>query len=304
MKKLIYIKVSLLGVLVMFFCTSLLAQELNCNVIINDKRVQTQERQIFADMQSAISQFMNTTKWTNDNVSEEERIKCNILITLGKNSTVNRFVADVQIQSLRPVYGTDYETPLLNFFDSKWQFEYNVSQPLIFAENTFTTELTSLLAFYAYVIIGMDYDTFEKGGGTPYYERALNIVSNSEQQGGGPGWTSRGDVRDRYWLSENLNSPLFQDFRDALYIYHRLGMDSFLEDQDESRSQIYASLEKINAVKTVSPSSVMLNAFFDAKAAELVNVFSKGNMELRQKAVDLLNRLDPPSSGDYKKALK
>jgi len=280
------------------------AQELNCNVIVNAERVQSQEQQIFTEMESAISQFMNTQKWTDDEFKEEERIKCNILITLGKRSSLTNFVADVQIQSLRPVYGTDYETPVLNFFDSKWQFEYNISQPLIFSENTFTTELTSLLAFYAYIMIGMDYDTFEPNGGTRFYERALNIASNSQQQGGGPGWTSTGDVRDRYWLSENLNSPLFQDFRQSLYIYHRKGMDVFAEKPTEARQEIVKSIEKINAVREVSPTAVTLNSFFNAKSAELVNIFSKGDLALREKAIDMLSSLDPTNSNNYRKAIR
>ena len=279
-------------------------QELQCNVEINAERVQTQERQIFDDMQSAISEFMNTTKWTDDEFEEHEKIKCNLLIILGKNSEINNYEANVQIQSSRPVYSTDYETPLLNFLDNKWAFSYTVSQPLIFSENTFTTQLTSLLAFYAYVVIGLDYDSFERQGGTPFFERARNIAANSEQQGGGPGWSSLSDSRDRYWVSENLNNAQFIDYRDAIYEYHRLGMDMFNEDPDASREIIIGSLEKMARVREVSPTSVMVNTFFDTKASELINIFSQGNVEIREKAVEMLSDMDPTNSNEYKKALK
>jgi len=288
------------------FCLSfqIKAQELLCNVEINSERVQSQERQIFDDMQNAISEFMNTTKWTEIEYEEEERIKCNLLIILGKESTVTNFQANVQLQSTRPVYGTDYETPVLNFFDNKWVFTYNVSQPLIFAENTFTTELTSLLAFYAYVIIGLDYDSFSKLGGNPYLERARNIAANSEQQGGGPGWTSLSDTRDRYWVSENLNNTRFIDYREALYEYHRLGMDTFAEDPENARKIIFEALQKIEKVRNELPTAVMVNSFFDSKAAELINIFSQGDPALREKAVELLTTIDPTNGNEYKKAMK
>jgi hypothetical protein len=294
----------LLFILNIFLQLNVTAQELLCNVEVNAERVQSQERQIFEDMQNAISEFMNTTKWTDDEFEETEKIKCNLLIILGKNSTVNTFEANVQLQSSRPVYGTDYETPLLNFFDNKWVFSYNVSQPLIFSENTFTTELTSLLAFYAYVAIGLDYDSFSKLGGTPYFERARNIAANSEQQGGGPGWGSLSDTRDRYWISENLNNTRFIDYREAFYDYHRLGMDTFAESPEDARKVIFDSLEKIEKVRQALPTAVMVNAFFDSKAAELVNVFSQGDPQLRTKAVELLTAIDPTNSNEYKKAMK
>ncbi len=280
------------------------AQELLCNVEVNAERVQSQERQIFEEMENAISEFMNTTKWTDDEFEETEKIKCNILIILGDQSTVNNFQANVQIQSSRPVYGTDYETTMLNFFDNKWGFSYNISQPLIFAENTFTTELTSLLAFYAYAIIGMDYDSFSKLGGNPYFERVRNIAANSEQQSSGRGWTAMSDTRDRYWISENMNNTRFIEYREALYEYHRLGMDTFVDDPENARKVIFGALEKIEKVREALPTAVMVNSFFDSKAAELVNIFSQGDPALREQAIELLIRVDPTNANKYKKALK
>lgn len=284
--------------------TQVQAQELNCTLQINADQVQTQEQQIFSDMQQALQQFMNTTKWTDTEFEEEEKIKCDILITLDKGTSITDFNARVQVKSLRPVYGTDYETPILSFFDNNWSFRYTVGQPLIFAENTYSTELTSLMAFYAYIIIGLDFDTFSEKGGDPYFERALNIVNNS-QNNGGKGWSGiGGDVRDRYWLSENLNSPQFEDFRKGLYTYHRLAMDNLTDDMEGGRTKILEVLQNIKEVQETQPTSVTLNSFFDAKSQELAQIFSRGDEAIQQQAVDLLIRLDPTNSNIYRKILR
>jgi Domain of unknown function (DUF4835) len=280
------------------------AQELRCNVIINDQQVQTQERQIITGMKDAISQFMNTREWTNDKYREFERIKCNILITLGGDSDVSqgRYTATVQIQSSRPIYGTDYESPLLTFFDRNFAFEYQPSQPMIFTENAYTTNLTAMLAYYAYVILALDYDSFANQGGSPFLQRILNILNNS-QQANYPGWNS-GDSRNRYWLSENLNNPLFTPFREGLYQYHRLAMDAFGKNPEEARKKILEVLQKLKQVNQVRPASVTINAFFDSKANELVNIFSEGNPATIKQAVDLLIVIDPTNATKYRTLIK
>lgn len=280
------------------------AQELSCNVMINDQQVQTQERQIITGMKDAISQFMNTREWTNDKYREFERIKCNIFITLGGDSDVSqgRYTATVQIQSSRPIYGTDYESPLLTFFDRNFAFEYQPSQPMIFTENAYTTNLTSMLAYYAYVILALDHDSFANQGGNPILQRILNILNNS-QQANFPGWNS-GDSRNRYWLSENLNNPLFTPFREGLYQYHRLAMDAFGKNPEEARKKILDVLQKLKQVNQVRPASVTINAFFDSKADELVNIFSEGNPATIKQAVDLLIVIDPTNATKYRTLIK
>lgn len=293
----------LLFTLLFLIHSLLFSQELDCNVIINSERVQTQERQIFERMQAAISAFLNNTKWTDDEFNEEERIKCNLLINLKAESTIKQFAADAQIQSVRPVFGTEYETPIFNFNDSKWVFQYNASDPLIFQENTFTTPLTSLLAYYAYIIIALDYDSFSLKGGSPYLERALNILNNT-QDSGGPGWNAFGDTRDRYWIVENFNDPQFEPYRTAMYNYHLKAMDTFNSSPDEARRVILSVLENLKKVNQLKPLSVLINNFFDAKGKELKNIFSEGDIETRNKAVEIMIELDPINSSDYRKILK
>jgi len=280
------------------------AQELNCTIRINSDQVQTQEQQVFADMEKAITQFMNTTKWTDVEFEEKERIKCDILITLNKGTSITNFGAIVQVKSIRPIFGTEYDSPLLTFFDNKWQFEYAPSQPLIFSENTYTTELTSLLAYYAYMVIGMDFDSFSEKGGSPYYQRALNILNNSQTSGKG-GWTALGgDTRDRYWLITNINSPQFENFRIGLYQYHCLGMDLLTDKPQEARQQILDVLKALKIVRDQQPASVTINAFFDAKFLEIANLFSQADEATRIEASEILVQLDPANSAIYRKLAK
>jgi hypothetical protein len=279
------------------------SQELLCNVKVNGERVQTQERQVFDEMEKAIQQFLNTTKWTELEVREEEKIKCDILITLERGTSITDFGAQVQIKSMRPVYGSDYDSPLLSFFDRNWKFSYSPSQPLIFSDNVYTSELTSLLAFYAYIIIALDADSFAMQGGTPYIDKAFNILNNA-QATGGPGWRGvGGDTRDRYWLMENLNSPQFGDFRSGLYEYHRLGLDILTENPDQVRTDLLQILQRIKEVRDLQPTSVTINSFFDAKAAELANLYAQGDEAIRQQAMELLMQLDPTNSNIYRKIL-
>ena len=288
----------------LFIQKSLFAQELQCNVIVNDQQVQTQERQIITGMRDAIAQFMNTTEWTKDKFREFERIKCNILITLTGDTQVSegRYTATVQIQSLRPIYGTDYLSPMLTFFDRSFAFEYQPSQPLIFAENANTTNLTAMLAYYAYTILAFDYDSFANQGGNAVMPRILNILNNS-QQAGYSGWTS-GDTRNRYWISENLNNPQFLPFREGLYQYHRLAMDIFNKNPEEARKKIVEVLQKIKQVNQTRPSSVIINAFFDSKADEIVNLFTEGSPAVVKQAVDILVSVDPTNATKYRALLK
>ncbi|MGB0524408.1 MAG: DUF4835 family protein [Flammeovirgaceae bacterium] len=298
MRSLFVLLVCMLG------ATSVRAQELNCIVKVNGEQVQTQEQQVFTDMENAIQQFMNTQKWTDLELEDHEKIQCDILITLDKGNSITNFGASVQIKSMRPIYGTEYESPLLSFFDSKWRFSYSPAEPLIFAENTYTTELTSLLAYYAYIVIALDFDSFSQKGGNPYLERALNILNNSSASGG-EGWAGvGGDTRDRYWLVTNLNSPQFDDYRLGIYEYHRLAMDTFTEDPDAARNQVIGVLQRMKRVRDQEPTSVTLNNFFDAKALELANIFSRSDEAMKQQAVDLLIGLDPTNASTYRKILK
>lgn len=279
------------------------SQELNCRVIINAQQVQTTERDVFTDMETSFTQFLNTTKWTNDDYKQEEVIKCNIVITIAEMPSIGVFNASVQVLSSRPVYGTNYETVVMNFADRDWSFEYVQSQPLRFNENTFTDNITSLLAYYAYMIIGFDYDTFSELGGSPYFEKAFQVVNNA-QQTNYPGWQQFNSVRNRYWLVESVQNPQLEPMRTALYNYHRMGLDIMVEDQEEAEKSILSALADFQRANRARPRSILMISFMDAKSGELIQTFSESSLPTRRQAYNLLNNLDPSRSDEYKSLIE
>jgi hypothetical protein len=295
-------RIVLIGFLLMTLAAN--AQELKCTVSVNATRIQTSDRNVFRDMKNAIEQFMNSRKWTNDSYKNYEKINCNMLITIVDMPSVGNFTASVQVQSARPVYNTNYTTLAFNFADRDWEFEYIESLPLEYNDNTFTTNLTSMLALYAYMIIGVDYDTFSEMGGTPYFQKALQVVNNA-QQSNRPGWQSLGSNRNRYWLVENFNNPQMADLRKTSYAYHRIALDTFDKDPDKSREVILKGLRDIKKVRDINPSAVIIVSFFDAKGKELANIFSSGNIQVRREAYDLIKIIDPSSNrANYEKIIQ
>lgn len=272
------------------------AQELNFNVKVNAARVQISDKNIFLDMEKAFAQFLNTRKWTNDVFASKERINCNLVINIDEMPSIGNFKATVQVQAARPVYDSNYQTLLLNFADRDWVFEYVQSQPLDFSDNNFTNNLTAMLGFYSYIILGLDYDSFEKLKGNPYFEKAFNIVTNA-QQSNFPGWKQFDSNRNRYWLAENLVNQQVLPLREAIYLYHRQGMDTFSKSPEDARKNILEALKNIRKVNQVKPNTIAIIAFFDAKTDEIINIFSEGDMQVRREAYTILSALDPTKIG-------
>lgn len=283
------------------------SQELDCRVVVNAERAQTTEREIFRDMELAFTQFMNERKWTNHVFRTNEKIKCQLIVGIESAPTINSFSATVQIQSVRPVYQTNLETSVLaltlNYADKDWQFEYSESQPLEFNENAFTNNITSILAFYAYLIIGMDYDTFSNLGGNPYFEKAMNIAMTA-QQTNRPGWQQfASPPRNRFWLIENLMNPQMRPIREGLYEYHRLVLDNFMQNPDEGRKQALEVLKKVQKADSSRPNSYLVTLFLYSKSIELANMFSDGDMAVRREAYTILTSMDPTNTDRYKKII-
>lgn len=274
-------------------------QELFCQVIVNADRVQTTERNIFRDMANSFEQFMNNTKWTNDAYQRHERIVCNLSITIESMPSIGSFNATVQVQAARPVYNSNYETLLLNFADREWQFEYVESMPLVYNVNTYNNNLVSMLSFYAYIIIGLDYDSFGPLAGNPYYDIAQNIVTLA-QSSDRPGWQAFDSNRNRYWLIENLQNQQMEGIRQGIYQYHRMGLDRFISEPDEARTEILKVLKEIQKVKDIRPNSIIVISFFDAKADEIVSIFSEGNIQVRREAYNILTEIDPTKTEKYR----
>ncbi len=300
MKKGILILVGILG----FFIESK-AQELDFRVIINSDRSRFQGTEVFSQMKTSFEQFLNGRTWTSDEFRPEERIKGNLLITINQVPQVGVYSATVQVQVVRPVFGTNYETVVLNFIDRNWTFEYQDSQPLEFNRVSFLNNISSLLAFYANIALGMDYDTFSLNGGNPYFEVANDIVNNA-QQSGRAGWVQNpNDRRSRYWLINDIYiSTVYAPIREAFYLYHRKGVDQLAAAPDEAYSSILEALQRVAEANRLQPNGIFTITFVDAKGDEIAQLLKNAPFEIREKAVPLLLEIDPNNARKYNELLK
>lgn len=289
---------------ILFFCLplTLFAQEMDFQIMIDKEQVQTTEKQIFEDMKKNITNFLNKQKWTEDEYRTNERIQCNLTITLREMDISNGyFRARTQVQAVRPVHGVGYESMTISYVDKNFEFNYNSGQQMNFNENAFRDNLTSMLAFYVYVLLGIDYDTFSELGGSDHIETAQKIANIAQNASQRKGWGEFEDnPNNRFNLIQNLNNPQFKPFRKSLYLYHRKGMDLLAREPEKARKNILEALKLIKKSYDVEPNSPLLRSFFSAKSRELVNIYSKGEAAIRQEAFDLLKNLDPTNSDKYK----
>lgn len=280
------------------------AQELRCNVSINTSRIQGTNKNIFNTLQAALSEFMNATKWTNNVYSETERIDCSFFITLTEQSGSSRFGGTLQIQARRPVYGTSYQTITFNFLDEDFTIDYIEFDRLDFDLKTFQSNLTSIMAFYAYVILGMDYDSFALKGGRESFEKAQTIVTNAQRESY-IGWNpyEKASRRNRYWVINNILDNKYSSVRTAVYKYHRLGLDVLSESASNGREQIIQALMDIQRVFRDKPDSHLLyiRLFFDAKADELANIFADATEAERTQVYQILKEVDFNNEKKYEK---
>ena len=287
------------------FFQSVSAQQLNFTVTINSDRANTQERDVFDNMKTSFEQFLNGRNWIEDEFRPEERIKGNLLITINEMPSVGLFNATVQIQTVRPVYGSNYESLLFNFADRNWTFEYVEAQPMEFNRFTFLDNISSLLAFYAYVAIGLDYDSFSQRSGDPYFEIANNIVSNA-QNSPRAGWSQNpSDRRNRYWLTNDLySSQVMVSIRDAYYLYHRRGLDMLTSQPEKAYSNILEALRLIAEANSAQPNSILTISFMDAKSDEVSKILRQASSEIKSEAVEILLKVDPNNARKYNDILK
>jgi hypothetical protein len=279
------------------------AQELNCTVKVITAQLQVVDPKVFQTLQKSIFEFMNNRKWTNDNFTAGERIDCSILINVTQELSSDKFAAQITIQSNRPVHNAGYNSTLLKWADKDFQFQYAEYQPLEFSETTFGSNLTSVLAYYAYMIIGLDYDSFSPSGGTPHYQKAQNIV-NAAQSSAESGWKSYESIRNRYWLVNNLLNSKFEDMRTVIYKYHREGLDKMFENPEIGRKAISESLNLMNKVNEDAPNSMIMQVYLQGKSDELVNIYSKATPQEKSNAVQILSKLDASNSSKYQAIMK
>ena len=280
------------------------AQELNCNIQVSAQRIQGSNRQVFENMQRDLYEFMNNTVWTNHVFSYAERIDCNILINLNDQLSADEFKGTIQVQLSRPVFNTTYKSTMLNFIDNKFQFKYVEFQPLEFDPSTYRSSLVSVLAYYTYMILGIDYDSFSPMGGTEFYQMAEKIVTTA-QNAPEPGWKPYDGSRNRnrYWLVKNCLDKEYEGIRQFIYDYNLNGLDKMESRITEARTSMVESLKLIQDVYRKKPDPFMYleQVIMDAKSDEIINIFTDAFPEEKSRVIQILTEIDPANKAKYEK---
>lgn len=279
------------------------AQELYTNVSVIAPSVQLANPQILKSLETSVRDFLNNRRWTQDNFQPSEKIQCNILINLDAVNG-NDFSGSIQVSYSRPVYGSNYTSPGLNFKDDNFAFSYIEFQNMDYQDGLYSTELTAVLAFYANIILGYDYDSFSELGGTPYFQKAMNIV-NSAQSSSSKGWSAMDkSPRTRYALANQMMDDRYIPFRKAEYQYYREGLDKMFQDNEKGLNNVLASLKSIQEVQKALPGNLPVKIFFELKWRELINLFSQAPSSKKSQALDMLTRMDVTNSSRYQEALR
>ena len=292
------------AIFILFFSCQLNAQELNCRVQVNSQKIQGTNRQKFTNMRTTIYEFINNTRWTNDVYSPEERIECNMIINLTSQVGTDGFKGSITIKSSRPIYRTSYNSSILNIVDSDVRFDFLENQTLEFNEHNHTSNLISILSYYAYVIIGMDYDTFSPLSGEPYFLKAQRIIDNAQSDQNATGWKPYEGTFNRYWLIENLLHNDYKPLRNAMYSYHREGLDLLAEQAESARDEITSALYSVKTTSNRKQGTYLLKVFFDAKVDEITKIYSDGFISNKNELVDMLKQMDPANMSKWDKMLQ
>lgn len=289
--------------LVFFLALSCFSQDFNARVQILSPKIQSNNKRALDVLELAIREFLNNRKWLTDQVKTAERIDCNFVISINEWDGSNNFKASAQIVSSRPVFASSYNSQLLSVNDKDFNFNYSEGESLEFNDQSYTSNLTSLLAFYANVIAGMDYDSFTKLGGSAYYAKAQNIV-NTAQNSSFSGWKGFDGLRNRFWIAENLSSSNFAPLREVLYTYHRLGLDLMSTKPIEAKSAIAKALPQLATIDRQKQGAVLNQIFFSAKAEEIVGIFAKADPSEKIKLFNLFSEIDPSNIPKYEELKK
>lgn len=287
-----------LSFLVLFFFTAVsTAQQFNCEIIINAEQTGSTNVSVFRTLQNSLTEFVNQTDWTDTDFRPHERINCSMFINISSYDA-NSFSGTIQVQSSRPVFGSTMVSPIFNFNDEDFSFDYSEYESLDFSPTSYTSNLVSVISFYVYTILGLDADTFEEGGGAPYFELANQIV-NTAQQGNYSGWRATDGNNSRYRLNADLLSNAFVGYRQALYLYHREGMDLMHNSPLAGKEGIAEALMVLRDMNSSRPNSLLLRTFFDAKADEIGQIFSGGPSVSVREVLDALNTMAPNFSNNW-----
>jgi hypothetical protein len=289
----------------------LYAQELQANISVNASRVpSTVDHKVFQTLRSALNDFLNGRKWSNESFQNNEKILCNFLINVSSAGDNNTFQATLTVQAGRPVFNSSYQSPLINFQDESFSFRYVEYQTLDFNENRvqgsepFAANLTAELAYYVYLILGLNFDSYSLRGGDAYFQKALNIVNNAPDSRDINGWKAFDGVRNRYWLIENLTNSKYALVHDAYYSYYRTGLDQLYDKEADGRTAVLNALNMLNTVNTETPNTMIMQFFFQGRSGEISKLFQKSAPDEKSRALDLLTKLDVSNLNKYKQDLQ
>lgn len=284
-------------ILFLIFISNIYSQQLNCEISINSDKVATTNNQIFRNLKNSISDFVNKTDWTGEEYKQTERIECSMVIIINSYES-NQFSATIQVQSSRPIFNSTYSSPVFNYNDKDFGFRYVEFESLLFNPTNFDSNLISVLAYYSFMIIGMDADTMGLMAGNKYYDTAQQIVSVA-QQSGFAGWGQSDGNQNRYFLVTDMLSGTFDDYRLTLYQYHREGLDNMHADSKTSKDKVLESLNTLSKIYSVRPNAFLTRLFFDAKSDEIVSILSGGPKVSLSKTIETLNRISPLNSSKW-----
>ena len=283
--------------------SQLFAQEFKAMISVSSAQLEGTDKRVFQELQQSLNEFLNERVWTNYQFNIEEKIECTFMLTLQERLASDEYTGRLNIVYRRPIYKTSYDSPMFNWVDKDIRFKYIQGQPLIYADNTYSSNITSLFAFYLYLILGLDFDSFSPMGGTPFFQKAQAVVK-SAQNSSMPGWKAFEKQTNRYWLIENLMNSSYSTIRTFYYKYHRRGLDVMSQNVDIGRSAITLALEDLRKANRQKPGLFLLQIVMDAKRDELRNIYMEAAMMDKTKAVNILTEIDPSNANSYQNILK
>jgi hypothetical protein len=296
--------------LLVFLNQQVRSQEFQANVTVLSNRISTKvDKQVFTTLQSALFNFLNGRKWTNVAFNQNEKIQCNFLLNLAGASDNNTYTGQLTIQLGRPIFNTGYQSPLMNYMDESVTFKYIQYQDMEFNENRvggtdpLTANLTAVFAYYAYIILGLNFDSYGLRGGDQYYMQAQNIVNNAPEGNALTGWKPFDGLRNRYWLVQNLTDPKYNPIHDALYNYYRLGLDQMFDHEADARLAVMNALIAFNTINNEFPNIMFIQFFFQGKGSEIANIFKRGTPDEKNRALEILSKVDVSNLNQYKQDL-
>jgi len=298
-------------IMLVMFSGESIAQELQVRLSVNTVQVSTNvDKKVFVTLQNALNTFLNNRKWTTEIFQQNEKIVCNFQINIRESLADNSYRATLMVQAARPVYNSSYQAALINFQDEAFVFKYVEYQPIEFNENRVSgsdplaSNLTATLAYYVYIILGLDFDSFSLRGGDPYFQKAQLIVNNAPEGRGIEGWRAFDGLRNRYWLMENFTNNRYTLIHDALYSYYRLGLDLMYENEEEGRNAVMNTINIINTLNSDIPNSMIVQFFFQGKSKEIIRMMKKGDPDQKNRAREILMKIDISNANLYKQELK